>query len=52
MIRKPQMQVEHMIEANVRSGYKAKRPTESLEAEEADRKKNRNPRTTPRTVRI
>jgi len=41
MIRKPEMQIEHMEQANVRQGYSARRPTEIIETEHADEKKRR-----------
>ncbi len=39
MIRKPEMQIEHMEKANVRPGYSARRPTEQIEAEIQDEKR-------------
>ena len=39
MIRKPTQQVEHMAQANVRSGYKARRPMIMVELEESDEKR-------------
>ncbi len=39
MIRKPTSQIEHMEKANVRPGWNARRPTEQIEAEQADEPK-------------
>ncbi len=39
MIRKPEMQVEHMEKANVRPGWNSRRPEESLETEMSDEPK-------------
>ncbi len=52
MIRKPEQQVEQMQAANVRPGYKARRPECDVEAEMKDEKKNRRPRTSLRVRRI
>ena len=43
MIRKPEMQIEHMEQANVRPGYSARRPMIMIELEESElnRKKNK-----------
>lgn len=38
MIRKPEQQIEEMERANVRPGYKARRPNEMLEIEMSDEK--------------
>ncbi len=39
MIRKPEMQVDHMLEANVRPHYSARRPESDIETEEQDAKR-------------
>ncbi len=39
MIRKPEQQVEHMEQANVRPGWSRDRPEETLEAEMEDESK-------------
>ena len=36
MIRKSEMQIEHMEQANVRVGYSARRPVMDIELEHAD----------------
>ena len=41
MIRRPTQQLEHMEQANVRPGYKARRPMEVIEAEMEDEQKRR-----------
>ncbi len=41
MIRRPTQQLEYMEQANVRPGWSARRPTESIEAETEDEKKRR-----------
>lgn len=40
MIRKPEQQIEDMERANVRPGYKARRPAEIIEQEHLDERKN------------
>lgn len=39
MIRKSEMQIEHMEQANVRKGYSARRPMIMIELEHADERK-------------
>ena len=41
MVRKPEMQLGHMEQANVRPGYSARRPMESLELEMEDGRDSR-----------
>lgn len=41
MIRRPTQQLEHMLEARVRPGWSARRPTESIEAEINDEKRSK-----------
>jgi hypothetical protein len=41
MIRKPEQQIEHMQQANVRPGYSARRPEVDLEIEEQDSKRKK-----------
>ena len=36
MIRKPEQQLEYMVQANVRPGWSARRPAEVIEAEMED----------------
>ncbi len=52
MIRKPEQQLEYMVQTNVRPGWSARRPMEVIEAEDCDEKKNRRPRTSLRVRRI
>ena len=39
MIQRPEQQIEHMEQANVRPGWSPRRPMESIEAEMEDEKR-------------
>ena len=41
MIRKPEQQVEHMEQANVRPGWSPRRPESDIELEQADEKRRK-----------
>ena len=44
MIRKPEQQVEHMQQANVRPGYNPRRPESDLEIEDESKRSVRPPK--------